>query len=56
MQFFKLDSSGVTGTSVKKKKKAEIPLLANTSNKPEKSGESYEKFSDMVDEGEFDEF
>ncbi len=57
MQFFKIDSARKSVPKVKNIKTV-TPLLTETSNtkKPEKNEEAYENFSDMVDEGEFDEF
>ncbi len=59
IRFFKLDSTAETIAKVETKKtKPVTPLLTETSTtkKPEKNDEAYENFSDMVDEGEFDEF
>ncbi|MBI9101861.1 MAG: CHASE3 domain-containing protein [Spirochaetales bacterium] len=69
MQFFKLKSNRRTGTSGgKNQKKMKTPLLEESSGKPggsvrsaqpgskNKNSETYESFSDLVDEGEFDEF
>jgi len=60
MKFFKLDTGGRSGTrTVTKSRKKEIPLLnepAGKSASGTKTPEKYESFSDLVDEGEFDEF